>query len=57
MGIKTLFAQKIDAYLSAIDEGLHASVKQVDDKAKQLKKTNEEIQKYRLDMLVYQQNL
>lgn len=53
MQIKSLFAQKIDSYVSLIDDQSIAHLKQLEEKQRQLKQANEDIQKYRVELLVY----
>lgn len=52
--LKVQFTSKIDSYVSAIDEAFFQSIKQLDEKQRYLKKTNEDLLKYRIDVLVYQ---
>lgn len=55
--LKQQFNQRIDFYIATMDDNLSSSVKLLDDRTKQLRKINDELNKYRLDLMVYQQTM
>ena len=50
---KTQITSKIDSYVSLMDESFTTSLKQIEEKTKEIKKRDEEITKYRLELLIY----